>query len=313
MLEMKKPSVEILELEEDYGKFVLEPLERGFATTLGNSLRRVLLSSLPGAAATAIKIEPVLHEFSTIEGVTEDVVEIILNLKGLSIKMYGNEEATLKISEVGEKVVTAGDIICPAGVEIVNQDLHIATLADKAKLEAEIYINKGRGYISSDENKSKGLPIGVIPMDSIYTPIKKVNYSVEQVAGRENDDFERLILEIWTNKSIDVKSALSLAAKILIEHFNLFLDLTETEEEVEIMVEKEQTAKEKTLEMTIEELDLSARSHNCLKRASINTVQQLTEKTEEDMMKVRNLGKKSLEEVTAKLKELGLSLKDSEH
>lgn len=308
---MKKPVVEIAELEEDYGKFVVEPLERGFAITVGNSLRRILLSSLYGVAATAIKVDGVLHEFSTIEGVKEDLVEIILNIKELSIKMEQEEEAVLVISQEGEGEVKAGDIKCPAGVEILNKDFHIATLSENSRLDMEIYISRGRGYVSAEKNKEKGLPIGVIPVDSIYTPIKKVNYQVEQVAGLESDDFEKLVLEIWTDKSISVKEALSLGSKILVEHLSLFINLTESVNDMEIMVDEEEDVKEKVLEMTVEELDLSVRSYNCLKRAGINTLEELTEKSKDEMMKVRNLGRKSLEEILAKLDELGFSLEES--
>ena len=311
MLEIEKPQVQILALEEDYGKFILEPLERGFATTVGNSLRRVLLSSLPGVAVTAIKIDKVMHEFSTVKGVKEDVTELKLTLKELSMTMEGSGEAVLRIDAQGECEIKAGDIICPAEVEIVNKDLHIATLSEDADLKMEIYINKGRGYISSDTNKQKGLPIGVIPMDSIYTPVKKVNYTMEDINVSEDEQYERLVLDIWTNKTVNPKDALSIAAKIFTEHLNLFIDLTDSVNAMEIMVEKEQDEKEKVLEMTIEELDLSVRSYNCLKRAYINTVQELTSKTEDEMMKVRNLGKKSLEEVIHKLHELGFSLKPS--
>lgn len=311
MLEIEKPQVQVLALEEDYGKFALEPLERGFATTVGNSLRRVLLSSLPGVAVTAIKIDKVMHEFSTVKGVKEDVTELMLTLKELSMNMDSNGEAILRIDAQGECEITAGDIICPAGVEMVNKDLHIATLSEDADLKMEIYINKGRGYVSSDTNKQKGLPIGVIPMDSIYTPVKKVNFTIEEVNVSEDEQYERLILDIWTKKTVSPKDALSIAAKIFTEHLSLFIDLTDSVNAMEIMVEKEQDEKEKVLEMTIEELDLSVRSYNCLKRASINTVQELTAKTEDEMMKVRNLGKKSLEEVIHKLHELGFTLKPS--
>ncbi|EFM38330.1 DNA-directed RNA polymerase, alpha subunit [Peptostreptococcaceae bacterium AS15] len=311
MLEIEKPQVQVLALEEDYGKFALEPLERGFATTVGNSLRRVLLSSLPGVAVTAIKIDKVMHEFSTVKGVKEDVTELMLTLKELSMNMDSNGEAILRIDAQGECEITAGDIICPAGVEMVNKDLHIATLSEDADLKMEIYINKGRGYVSSDTNKQKGLPIGVIPMDSIYTPVKKVNFTIEEVNVSEDEQYERLVLDIWTKKTVNPKDALSIAAKIFTEHLSLFIDLTDSVNAMEIMVEKEQDEKEKVLEMTIEELDLSVRSYNCLKRASINTVQELTSKTEDEMMKVRNLGKKSLEEVIHKLHELGFTLKPS--
>ena len=311
MLEIEKPQVQVLALEEDYGKFALEPLERGFATTVGNSLRRVLLSSLPGVAVTAIKIDKVMHEFSTVKGVKEDVTELMLTLKELSMNMDSNGETILRIDAQGECEITAGDIICPAGVEMVNKDLHIATLSEDADLKMEIYINKGRGYVSSDTNKQKGLPIGVIPMDSIYTPVKKVNFTIEEVNVSEDEQYERLVLDIWTKKTVNPKDALSIAAKIFTEHLSLFIDLTDSVNAMEIMVEKEQDEKEKVLEMTIEELDLSVRSYNCLKRASINTVQELTSKTEDEMMKVRNLGKKSLEEVIHKLHELGFTLKPS--
>ena len=311
MLEIEKPQVQVLALEEDYGKFALEPLERGFATTVGNSLRRVLLSSLPGVAVTAIKIDKVMHEFSTVKGVKEDVTELMLTLRELSMNMDSNGEAILRIDAQGECEITAGDIICPAGVEMVNKDLHIATLSEDADLKMEIYINKGRGYVSSDTNKQKGLPIGVIPMDSIYTPVKKVNFTIEEVNVSEDEKYERLVLDIWTKKTVNPKDALSIAAKIFTEHLSLFIDLTDSVNAMEIMVEKEQDEKEKVLEMTIEELDLSVRSYNCLKRASINTVQELTSKTEDEMMKVRNLGKKSLEEVIHKLHELGFTLKPS--
>lgn len=311
MLEIEKPRVVVLELDEQHGKFVLEPLERGYATTVGNSLRRVLLSSLPGVAVTAIKIDTVMHEFSTIKGVKEDVIELMLTFKELAMQMQGSEEQVLRIDAKGECTLTAGDIICPAGVEIINKDLHIATLSEDAELKVELYVNKGRGYVSAETNKLQGLPIGVIPMDSIYTPIKRVNYITEEVSISEHADCERLVLDIWTNNTVSPKDGLSLASKILVEHLNLFIDLTDSVNAMEIMVEKEQDVKEKALEMTIEELDLSVRSYNCLKRAGINTVEQLTAKSEDEMMKVRNLGKKSLEEVIHKLHELGFSLKSS--
>lgn len=311
MLEIEKPRVVVLELDEQHGKFVLEPLERGYATTVGNSLRRVLLSSLPGVAVTAIKIDTVMHEFSTIKGVKEDVIELMLTFKELAMQMQGSEEQVLRIDAKGECTLTAGDIICPAGVEIINKDLHIATLSEDAELKVELYVNKGRGYVSAETNKLQGLPIGVIPMDSIYTPIKRVNYITEEVSISEHADCERLVLDIWTNNTVSPKDGLSLASKILVEHLNLFIDLTDSVNAMEIMVEKEQDVKEKALEMTIEELDLSVRSYNCLKRAGINTVEQLTAKSEDEMMKVRNLGKKSLEEVIHKLHELGFNLKSS--
>ena len=312
MIEIEKPSIEVLELKENYGKFALEPLERGFGITVGNSLRRVLLSSLPGVAVTSIKVDGVLHEFSTIPGVKEDVTELILTLKELSMKMDSDGARTLKIEHTGEGVITAGDIICPPDVEILNKDLHIATLSEDAKLYIEINVDKGRGYVSAENNKSDDMPIGVIPVDSIYTPVHKVSYFTENTRVGTRTDFERLVLEVWTDGSIGAQEGVSLGAKILVEHLNLFIDLTDHLGEVELMVEKEEDKKEKALEMTIEELDLSVRSYNCLKRAGINTVEELTEKTEDDMMKVRNLGKKSLEEVIQKLEELGFSLKPSE-
>jgi len=312
VIEIEKPSIEVLELKDSYGKFVVEPLERGFGITVGNSLRRVLLSSLPGVAVTSIKVDGVLHEFSTIPGVKEDVTEIILTLKELSMKMDSDGSRTLRIEHSGEGVITAGDIICPPDIEILNKDLHIATLSEDAKLYMEINVDKGRGYVSAENNKTEDMPIGVIPVDSIYTPVQKVSYNVESTRVGVRTDFEKLILEVWTDGSIGAQEGISLGAKILVEHLNLFINLTDHLGEVELMVEKEEDKKEKALEMTIEELDLSVRSYNCLKRAGINTVEELTEKTEDDMMKVRNLGKKSLEEVIQKLEELGFGLKPSE-
>lgn len=312
MIEIEKPNIHVLEFKENYGKFAVEPLERGFGHTVGNSLRRILLSSLPGAAVTSIKIEGVLHEFSTIPGVKEDVTELILTLKELSMKIDGDGMKTLKIEHKGEGVITAGDIYCPTGVEILNKDLHIATLTEDANLYMEIYVERGRGYVSAENNKSDSMPIGVIPIDSIYTPVHKCSYSVENTRVGDRTDFEKLVLELWTDGSINPQEGVSLAAKILVEHLNLFIDLSENLSAMEIMVEKEEGKKEKVLEMTIEELDLSVRSYNCLKRAGINTVEELTEKTDDDMMKVRNLGKKSLEEVIQKLEELGFGLKSSE-
>ena len=314
MIEIEKPKIEIAELSDDniYGKFVVEPLERGYGTTLGNSLRRVLLSSLPGASVSTIKIQGVLHEFSTIPGVLEDVPEIILNIKDIAAKMYTDEPVTLRIEVEGPKEVTAGDIITGPDVEIINKDLHIATVNEDGKLYMELEMNKGRGYITAERNKKEGQAIGVIPVDSIYTPVKKANFLVENTRVGQITDYDRLTLEVWTNGTIKPDEATSLGAKILTEHLNLFIGLTDHVNDVEIMVEKEEDKKEKVLEMTIEELDLSVRSYNCLKRASINTVEELTQKTEEDMMKVRNLGKKSLEEVQKKMAELGLSLKKSD-
>ncbi|MFU0799764.1 MAG: DNA-directed RNA polymerase subunit alpha [Xylanivirga thermophila] len=311
MIEIEKPKIEIVETSPDdtYGKFVVEPLERGFGTTLGNSLRRVLLSSLPGAAVTAVKIDGVLHEFSTIPGVKEDVVEIILNLKELAIKMYTEEPKVITVNAQGPAEITAGDIITDADVEIVNPEHHIASLNEDAKLYMEISVQKGRGYVPSEKNKNPGQPIGIIPVDSIFTPIRRVNFNIEDTRVGQVTDYDKLTLEVWTNGTIKPDEATSLAAKIINEHLMLFIDLTEHVNDVEIMVEKEEDKKEKVLEMTIEELDLSVRSYNCLKRAGINTVDELTQRTEEDMMKVRNLGKKSLEEVQQKLAGLGLSLR----
>lgn len=314
MLEIEKPKIEIVEMnkEETYGKFVLEPLERGYGTTLGNSLRRVLLSSLPGAAVSSIKVQGVLHEFNTIEGVFEDVPEIILNIKNIAAKMYSDEPVMLKIEVEGPCEVTAGDIITGPDVEIINKDLHIATVNSDGKLYMELEMVRGRGYVVSERNKKEGQSIGVIPVDSIFTPVQKVNFAVENTRVGQITDYDKLILEVWTNGTLDADEATSLGAKILTEHLNLFIGLTDHVEDVEIMVEKEEDKKEKALEMTVEELDLSVRSYNCLKRASINTVDELIQKTEEDMMKVRNLGKKSLEEIQQKLAELGLGLKKSD-
>lgn len=314
MIEIEKPKIEFIDLSEDgtYGKFVVEPLERGYGITLGNSIRRILLSSLPGVAVTSIKIENVLHEFSTIPGVAEDVTEIILNLKKLSAKLHSDEPKVVRIEAEGEGIVTAGDIIADADVEILNPEMHIATISENEKLNMEITLAKGRGYVPAEKNKEPGQPIGVIPVDSIFTPVTKVNYNVENTRVGQVTDYDKLTLEIWTDGSIRPDEAASLGAKILNEHLNLFIDLTDHVTDVEIMVEKEEDKKEKMLEMTIEELDLSVRSYNCLKHANINTVEELTQKTEEDMMKVRNLGKKSLEEVVTKLANLGLSLRESE-
>ncbi len=314
MIEIEKPRIECVENSEDntYGKFVVEPLERGYGITLGNSLRRILLSSLPGAAVNSIKIDGVLHEFSTVPGVVEDVTEIILNIKALSLKMHTEGSKVIYIDANGEGPITAADIITDADVEVLNPELHIATLNGDHRFYMEMVISKGRGYVSSDKNKQPGQPIGVIPVDSIYTPVKKVNYTVENTRVGQITDYDKLTLEVWTDGSINPDEAISLGAKILSEHLNLFVDLSDQAKHTEIMVEKEETKKEKVLEMTIEELDLSVRSYNCLKRAGINTVEDLTNKTEEDMMKVRNLGRKSLEEVLQKLQVLGLSLAPSE-
>ena len=315
MIEMEKPNIECVELSEDgrYGKFVDSPLERGYGTTIGNSLRRILLSSLPGAACTSIKIEGVQHEFSTVPGVMEDVTEIILNLKKMAIKLHGDGVKTVYIDAKGAQEITAGDIRCDSDVEIINPELHIATLNSDAKLYAEITLSKGRGYVSAERNKMELRPvIGVIPMDSIYTPVTKVNYTVENVRVGQYNDREELTVEVWTNGTIRPDDAVSLAAKIMDELLVLFIDLSEDAKNTEVIVEKEENKKEKVLEMTIEELELSVRSYNCLKRAGINTVEDLTNKSEEDMMKERNLGRKSLEEVINKLNGLGLYLKKEE-
>lgn len=314
MLEIEKPKIECIEMTEDgsYGKFAVEPLERGYGITLGNALRRILLSSLPGVAVNSIKIENVMHEFSTVKGVKEDVTEIILNIKLLALKMTGEGPKTIYIDAKGPGVVTAADIKTDSDVEVINKDLLIATLDDDAKLYIEMTVDRGRGYVSQNRNKVEGMPIGTIPIDSIYTPVKRVNFAVANTRVGQITDYDKLTLEIWTNGTIMPDDAISLSAKILIEHFKLFMTLTDHADDVEIMVEKEEDQKEKVLEMTIEELDLSVRSYNCLKRAGINTVQELTERTVEDMMKVRNLGKKSLEEVEQKLEALELSLKQSE-
>ena len=315
MIEFEKPRIESADIKPDgtYGRFILEPLERGFGLTLGNSLRRVLLSSLPGVAVKSIKIDGVQHEFSTIPGVNEDVTEIVLNIKGLTAKIYGECPKTIYIEAEGEGEITAGDIKTDAEVEILNPSMHIATLGQSAKLYMEIVIDKGRGYVSAERNKAEiASNIGAIPVDSIYTPVLKVNYSVENTRVGQITDYDKLTLEVWTDGTISAKEAVSLAAKVLNEHLNLFVDLSDQAANVEIMVEKGENPQEKVLEMTIEELDLSVRSFNCLKRAGINTVEDLINKTEEEMMKVRNLGKKSLEEVIAKLKSLGFTLESEE-
>ncbi len=313
MIEFEKPNIHKIEETDNYGEVVVEPLERGYGTTLGNSLRRTLLSSLPGAAVTSIQIDDVLHEFSTIKGVVEDVTQIILNVKKISLKLEGpdDEEENLEIDVIGPAEVTAGDIVGDSDVTVLNPDLHIATVAEGTDFHMRLTANKGRGYVSAVENKkrSSDMPIGVLPVDSIYTPIERVNYQVESTRVGQRDDFDKLTLDVWTDGSITPSEAVSLAAKILTEHLEMFIDLTAEVKNTEIMVEKEESHKEKMLEMTIEELDLSVRSYNCLKRAGINTVQELTEKSEPDMMKVRNLGRKSLEEVKEKLAALGLSLR----
>ncbi|MGI6737362.1 MAG: DNA-directed RNA polymerase subunit alpha [Anaerovoracaceae bacterium] len=315
MIGIEKPTIECITSDDDvnYGKFIVEPLERGYGITLGNSMRRILLSSLPGAAVTAVKIDGILHEFSTLPGVKEDVTEIILNLKRLAVKLVGSENTKRAIiNAVGPKEVTAADIIGDADMEIFNPDLHIATLEENATLVMEISLAKGRGYVPAEQNKTESTPIAVIPVDSIYTPVRKVNFTVEDTRVGQVTDYDRLVLEIWTDGSVTPKEGVSIGAKIMQEHLNLFIALTDSAEGMEIMVEQEEDQKEKALEMTIEELELSVRSFNCLKRASINTVEELTRKTEDDMMKVRNLGKKSLDEVKQKLAELGLSLRETD-
>ncbi len=314
MFDFEKPKIEIEEISDDksYGRFVVEPLERGYGTTLGNSLRRIMLSSLPGAAVSHVKIEGVVHEFSAIPGVKEDVTEIIMNIKSLAIKNSSetNEPKTAYIEFDGEGVVTAADIQTDPDIEILNPDLVIATLNGGAdsKLYMELTITRGRGYISADKNKNDDFPIGVIPVDSIFTPVERVNLTVTNTRVGQMTDFDKLTLDVFTNGTLAPDEAVSLAAKVLSEHLSLFIDLSENAKTAEIMVEKEDNEKEKVLEMNIDELELSVRSYNCLKRAGINTVEELTNRTSEDMMKVRNLGRKSLEEVLAKLKELGLSL-----
>ena len=314
MIEIEKPTIECIYSNEDpnYGKFVVEPLERGYGTTLGNSLRRILLSSLPGVAVTSVKIDGILHEFSTIPGVKEDVTEIILNLNKLAVKLNGENTKRVLINAIGPKEVTAADILGDSDVEIFNPELHIATLEENATLIMEINLARGRGYVPAEMNKDENTPISVIPTDSIFTPVRKVNFTVENTRVGQVTDYDRLVLEIWTDGSVTPSEGVSIGSKIMQEHLSLFVELTDSAEGMEIMVEKEENQKEKALEMTIEELELSVRSFNCLKRAAINTVEELTHRSEEDMMKVRNLGKKSLDEVKHKLEELGLSLKQSD-
>ena len=318
MFDFEKPNIEIVEISEDkkYGKFVVEPLERGYGTTLGNSLRRIMLSSLPGVAVSQVKIDGVLHEFSSIPGVKEDVTEIIMNIKELAIKNNSdsNEVKVAYIEFEGEGVVTANDIQTDADIEILNKDLVIATLSGgpDCKLYMELTITNGRGYVSAERNKDEELPIGVIAIDSIYTPVERVNLTVENTRVGQITDFDKLTLDVYTNGTLCPDEAVSLAAKVLSEHLRLFIDLSEVAQAAEVMIEKEDDEKEKVLEMSIDELELSVRSYNCLKRAGINTVEELTNRTPEDMMKVRNLGRKSLEEVLAKLDELGLSLSKGE-
>ena len=314
MFDFNKPNIEITEISEDkkYGRFVVEPLERGYGTTLGNSLRRILLSSLPGVAVTSVKIDGILHEFSTIPGVKEDVTEIILNLKKLAVKLNNENAKKVLINAIGPKEVTAADILGDTDIEIVNPDLHIATLEENATLIMEINLARGRGYVPSEMNKDENTPISVIPTDSIYTPVRKCNFTVENTRVGQVTDYDKLILELWTDGSIAPDEGVSIGAKIMQEHLGLFVGLTDLADGMDIMVVPEQDHKAIALEMTIEELELSVRSFNCLKRAAINTVEELTNRTEEDMMKVRNLGKKSLDEVKHKLEELGLSLKQSD-
>ena len=315
MFDFQKPKIEIAEISEDkkYGKFVVEPLERGYGTTLGNSLRRIMLSSLPGAAVSQVKIDGVLHEFSSIPGVKEDVTEIIMNIKNLAISST-NEPKVAYIEFEGEGVVTAADIQVDSDIQILNPDLVIANLngGPDCKLYMELTITNGRGYVSADKNKTEDIPIGVIAIDSIYTPVERVNLLIENTRVGQITDYDKLTLDVYTNGTLEPDEAVSLAAKVLSEHLSLFIDLSEAAQQADVMIEKEDNAKEKVLEMNIDELELSVRSYNCLKRAGINTVEELTNRTPEDMMKVRNLGRKSLEEVLAKLKELGLQLNQGE-
>lgn len=317
MIDIEKPKIEIAEISEDnrYGKFICEPLERGYGTTFGNSLRRMLLSSLEGAAITSIRIDGVLHEFSTIPGVRDDVTNIVLNLKELCLKMAGNEPRIIRIDVEGEKEVTAADIICDADIEILNPDLHIATVNEDGKLKIEMTVERGRGYVPADKNKKPDDTIGVIPIDSIFSPVKRVNYTVQDTRVGNVTDYDRLILEVWTDGSLRPEEAVSKAAGILVMHLKLFQNMDglpeEEEEEEATFPEEEEDDSSKVLDMTIEDIDLSVRSFNCLKRANISTVADLAEKTEDDMMKVRNLGRKSLEEVKKKLEELGLTLKQN--
>ena len=314
MIEFEKPNIHKVEETDNYGKFVVEPLERGYGTTLGNSLRRVLIASLPGAAITSMQIDGVLHEFSTVEGVTEDVTQIILNLKKVSLKLDSEDQKNLELDVKGPAEVTASDIHGDNEVTILNPDLHIATVADGAELHIKLTADKGRGYLSANDNKARmdDLAIGVLPIDSIYTPIERVNYTVENARVGQRNDYDKLTLDVWTDGSLTPTEAVSLGAKILTEHLAMFVDLTETAQNAQVMVEKEETHKEKMLEMTIEELDLSVRSYNCLKRAGINTVKELTDRTVSDMMKVRNLGQKSLEEIKLKLNDLGVSFRQDD-
>jgi DNA-directed RNA polymerase subunit alpha len=308
MIEFEKPNIECLEVNDtnNYAKFVCEPLERGYGVTIGNSLRRILLSSLPGCSITGVKIDGVLHEFSTIPNIVEDVPEIIVNLKNVRLKFEENEEKVLRIDVKGEGEVTAGDIITDGTVEILNPELHIATISEGGSLKMEMTADRGRGYNSAEKNKKPNQDISVLPIDSIYTPVKKVNYQVENTRVGQMVDYDKLVIEVWTDGSLKAHEALSLAAKVMTGHLELFIDLSEATKNTQVMIEKEESKKEKVLEMSIEELELSVRSFNCLKRAGIATVEDLTNKSETEMMKVRNLGKKSFDEVTIKLRSLGL-------
>lgn len=310
MIEFEKPNITKIDENKDYGKFVIEPLERGYGTTLGNSLRRVLLASLPGAAVTSINIDGVLHEFDTVPGVREDVMQIILNIKGIAVKSYVEDEKIIELDVEGPAEVTAGDILTDSDIEIVNPDHYLFTIGEGSSLKATMTVNSGRGYVPADENKKDNAPVGTLAVDSIYTPVTKVNYQVEPARVGSNDGFDKLTLEILTNGTIIPEDALGLSARILTEHLDLFTNLTEIAKSTEVMKEAETESDDRILDRTIEELDLSVRSYNCLKRAGINTVHDLTEKSEAEMMKVRNLGRKSLEEVKLKLIDLGLGLKD---
>lgn len=314
MLEFQKPNIDIVDRSADktYGKLVVEPLEKGYATTLGNSLRRIMLSSLPGAAVTSIKIDGVQHEFSTVNGVAEDVLEIILNLKKVVFKMYDDEPKTVFIQATGEKEVTAGDIIVDSDIKVLNPDQHIALLMKGAELNMTLTVESGRGYTPSEKHNREELPIGTIPVDSIFSPVRKVNFKVEDCRVGGDIGYDKLILEVWTNGTISPEESVSLASRVLNDHFQLFIDLNENMKNMSVMVEREECEKERVLEMSIEELELSVRSSNCLRRADIHTVEQLVSRTEEEMSKVRNLGKKSLNEIKKKLTEIGLSLKSSD-
>lgn len=314
MLEFQKPNIEITDVSPDktYGKFVVEPLERGYATTIGNSLRRIMLSSLPGCAITSIKIDGVLHEFTTVEGVSEDVVELILNLKKVVFKMYDDGPKTVRIEASGEKEVTGADIICDSDVEVLNGDIHIASLMKNAVLNMSMVVESGRGYNSAEKNKKEDMPLGTIPIDSIFSPVRKVNFAVENTRVGNITDLDKLTIEVWTNGTLSPEESISLASKILNDHFQLFIDLNDSLQNMSLMVEREESVKEKVLEMSIEELELSVRSNNCLRRADIHTVEQLINKSEDEMAKVRNLGKKSLNEIKKRLTEIGLSLNQND-